>query len=103
MHSSDGNDRGGGCALSGMVGKRLTRRESIPRTIRYKFGAAIKVQIDHSDGKSMCVFDRARSTGFASRLSRIGCRWPYREPYQRGRSHPEGAEFNGGTARLVAT
>jgi hypothetical protein len=54
-------------ALSEMVGERLTRRASIsmPRPIRYKmeknwaqlgrgrkFGAAIKVQIDHSDGRA---------------------------------------------------
>src|ERR1700757_3424715 len=60
-------------ALSGMAGERLYAQGADPNAAPNpykmqenwaqlpegrKFGAAIKVQIDHSDGKSIWVFDR---------------------------------------------
>src|ERR1700693_143765 len=33
-----------------------------------KFGAAIKVQVDHSDGKSMWVFDRCASNSCSNSM-----------------------------------
>src|SRR5262245_16107006 len=64
-------------ALSGMAGERLYAQGADPNAAPNpykmqenwaqlpegrKFGAAIKVQIDHSDGKSIWVFDRCGAT-----------------------------------------
>jgi NHL repeat len=64
-------------ALSGIAGERLYAQGADPNAApnRYKmqenwaqlpegrkFGAAIKVQVDHSDGKSIWVFDRCGAT-----------------------------------------
>src|SRR5213592_5141812 len=63
-------------ALSGMAGERLYAQGADPNaapnpykmqenwaqlTEGRKFGGAIKVQVDHSDGKSIWVFDRCSS------------------------------------------
>ena len=65
-------------ALSGMAGERLYAQGADPNAAPNpykmqenwaqlpegrKFGAAIKVQVDHSDGKSIWVFDRCASNG----------------------------------------
>src|SRR6266446_754541 len=64
-------------ALSGMAGERLYAQGADPNAAPNpykmqenwaqlpegrKFGAAIKVQVDHSDGKSIWVFDRCGAT-----------------------------------------
>ena len=64
-------------ALSGMAGERLYAQGADPNAAPNpykmqenwaqlaegrKFGAAIKVQVDHSDGKSILVFDRCGAT-----------------------------------------
>jgi hypothetical protein len=108
-------------ALSEMVGERLTCRASIsmPRPIRYKMEknwaqlGRGEVRRRHQGPnrsqrrKSIWVFDRAHSTDLQKparpihRLSRTG--WALPQIDSAWRSHPEGAEFNSGTARLVAT
>src|SRR5262249_50480597 len=64
-------------ALSAMAGERLYAQGADPHSAPNphnmhetwaqlpegrKFGAAIKVQVDHSDGKSIWVFDRCGAT-----------------------------------------
>jgi hypothetical protein len=91
-------------ALSEMVGERLMCRASIsmPRPIRYKMEKNW-VQLGRGEvrrrhqgpnrsqrRKSIWGFDRAHSTDLQKparpihRLSRTGCRWPYRKSTRRG-------------------
>src|SRR5262245_27976437 len=74
-------------ALTGMAGERLCAQGADPNAAPNpykmqeswaqlgegrKFGAAIKVQVDHSDGKSIWVFDRCGRPNARIRRSR---RW----------------------------
>jgi hypothetical protein len=96
-------------ALSEMVGERLTCRASIsmPRPIRYKMEknwaqlGRGEVRRRHQGPnrsqrrKSIWAFDRAHSTDLQKparpihRLSRTGCRWPYRKSTRRGAHIPK--------------